>query len=196
MKITKTGIKRVLRGRKGITKKGVEITRKNILLFAKNKARKTTLMDYKKKIRELEKELKKHPDNIEKQFELNAIKLMAEMVEKEKVIVQPFFNKAIILKGTKLSESLSTKYGLDAIGEFNPQTRKHIRNQMEKIINAFEKRDVFSVSAGAKAAKEIEKTLGKRKARLFLRKSRKTGIKLIKMLNKLLKNPTVEEIIS
>ncbi|MFH1664132.1 MAG: hypothetical protein ABH986_04980 [archaeon] len=192
MKITRTGIKRVYRGRKGITKKEIETARKNTLWIAKNKAREEALSSYRKQIKELEK----HADTPEKEFELNAIKLIAKMVEEKNAISQPHFSRAIVSRGIEFSVSIATKYGLDAIGEFNPETRRHIRKQMEKIRNAFERREIFSGASGAKAAKEIEKTLGKRKARLFLRKYNKTARRLHVMLEKLVENTPFKELIS
>jgi len=177
---------RAKKGRKGITPEALEIQRKNMLWLGKYDAVKKSLDGFRKKIIALEKEVKNNP---KKEIELDFLKVVAKAVEKGELSDIKQFSESFELKSTNLAANLSTKYGLDAIKEFNPETRKAIRRQVEIIRNGVRRKDMYSVTAGENALKEIDKILGKQKGKKFKKYYTKTGKKLFGLAKELTRNP-------
>jgi len=189
--ITKRGIQRVVRGRKGISINGIEIARKNVLWLAKTEAREKSLRELRKQINALEELAKKDP---EKKLDLKMTKIIIEAVEKGEAVTEPQFSRALKLQGTKLAETISLKYALDAVGEFNPETRKQVRKKMNNVWNALERKGIISTKAGNKALKDIQLIFGKRKTSLFLKKYNKTAKRLGLMLKRFLNSAPIWKI--
>ncbi len=184
-KITRQGIKRVIKGWKGISNKNLKIAEKNMLYLAKKESAI-------KAIKELETQTQKTPVN---EFKKNMEKIIIESLKKGESISQPHFTKAITNKGIKIMINLSSKHALDSINEFNPEKRKHIRKQLYKIDTAAKYGGVISKNSALNAYKEIENTLGRTKMKIFLINYSKTANKLSKVIEKLIENPPINELL-
>ncbi len=182
---------RIKKGKKLFKPDEIEAARKKILVLAKLEAQKQSIRIILREINELKRKAGENESPETQANRLTQITLLRERIRLIKKGFQPVkgeFTKAVISKSTMVSHNLSARKALDAIGEFNPETRRYLRKQMEIIDNGAKKKDKISVHAAKNAAKEIFKKIGPVKAAKFIIYFNKAMLALTPMLKELAEN--------
>jgi KaiC/GvpD/RAD55 family RecA-like ATPase len=181
-KLNAKGLKRILRGWTGITQRQLNIAGNNLLWLASSKARRNSIKKLEKQIKALEKNKR----NSFTELELTWKKILLESIKKEKALELTELQEALKEKSNELVIRLGSRYGLDSINEFNPETRRFVTKRVKIIINNLHRKDVYSTNAVNAAWNEITAKLGKARAVIFVANVSVTTRKLRKHFNKII----------